>query len=102
MGCENDATGRCITISTEHVDFCVVDHPGSFISKGHFGAKGAGLDMDDYQIIVVKQGYLFPELRPMAKLSILALTPGATHQIIEDLAYRKIEPPVYPLHYAGD
>ena len=55
--------------------------------------------MDDYQVIVVKQGYLFPQLRGLAKLSILALTPGATHQIIENLEYRKIVPPVYPLHY---
>ena len=102
MGCESDATGRCVTISTEHVDFCVIDHPGSFIARGHFEAMGAGLNMDDYQVIVVKQGYLFPQLRPMAKLSILALTPGATHQIIENLKYRKIVPPVYPLHYVND
>ena len=81
---------------------CIIDHPGSFITKGHFGALGAGLDMADYQVIIVKQGYLFPELRPMAKLSILALTPGATHQIIESLQYRKIVPPVYPLDYTGD
>ncbi|MEG1516562.1 MAG: M81 family metallopeptidase [Clostridia bacterium] len=101
MGCEDDATGRCVTIRTPHVDFCVIDHPGSFISKAHFGAKGAGLNMEDYQVIVVKQGYLFPQLRELAKLSILALTPGATHQIIESLEYKKIVPPVYPLHYVG-
>lgn len=102
LGCETDITGRCVTIETEHVDVCIIDHPGSFITKGHFGALGAGLNMADYQVIVVKQGYLFPELRPMARLSILALTPGATHQIIESLRYRKIVPPVYPLNYAGD
>lgn len=101
MGCEDDATGRCVTIETEHVDFCVIDHPGSFISKAHFGPKGAGLNMSDYQVIVVKQGYLFAELTELAKLSILALTPGATHQIIENLEYKKIKPPVYPLKYVG-
>lgn len=101
MGCESDATGRCVTIRTENVDFCVIDHPGSFIAKGHFGPMGANVRMEDYQVIVVKQGYLFPELRPMAKLSILALTPGATHQIIEGLEFRKIVPPVYPLHYVN-
>lgn len=99
MGCETDVVGRCVTIETEHVDFCIIDHPGSFISLAHFGEIGAGLNMDDYQVIVVKQGYLFPQLRGLAKLSILALTPGATHQIIENLEYRKIVPPVYPLHY---
>ena len=47
---------------------------------------------------MVKQGYLFAELRKLAKLAILALTPGATHQIIENMEYHKIIPPVYPLH----
>lgn len=101
MGCEDDATGKCVTIEVGNVDFCVIDHPGSFISKAHFGPKGAGVNMDDYQVIVVKQGYLFAELTVLAELSILALTPGATHQIIENLEYRKIKPPVYPLKYVG-
>lgn len=99
MGCENDVVGKCITMEVGNIDFCVIDHPGSFITKGHFGPKGAGLNMDDYQVIVVKQGYLFAELRDLAKLAIIALTPGATHQIIENMEYRKIHPPVYPLKY---
>jgi len=102
MGCEDDAVGDCVTIESGSVDFCIISRPGSFISKGHFGPKGAGLDMDDYQVIVVKQGYLFAELRKLAKLAILALTPGATHQIVETLPFRRIVPPVYPLNYVGE
>ena len=97
MGCEHDAVGNAVTISTENVDFVIIDRPGSFISVGHF-TEGAGLDLDEYQVVVVKQGYLFAELRKLAKLAILALTPGATHQIIENMEYHKIIPPVYPLH----
>ena len=81
----------------KNVDFVIIDRPGSFISVGHF-TEGAGLDLDEYQVVVVKQGYLFAELRKLAKLAILALTPGATHQIIENMEYHKIIPPVYPLH----
>lgn len=101
MGCEDTAVGKCITIEVGNVDFCVISRPGSFISKAHFGERGAGLNMDDYQVIVVKQGYLFAELRDIAKLAILALTPGATHQILENIKYKKIHPPVYPLCYVG-
>ena len=97
MGGEHDAVGNAVTISTENVDFVIIDRPGSFISVGHF-TEGAGLDLDEYQVVVVKQGYLFAELRKLAKLAILALTPGATHQIIENMEYHKIIPPVYPLH----
>lgn len=97
MGCERDVVGNAVTISTGHVDFVMIDRPGSFITVGHF-TEGAGLHLDDYQVVVVKQGYLFAELKKIAKLAILALTPGATHQIIENLNYHKIVPPVYPLH----
>lgn len=96
MGCEKDAVGGAVTISTPNLDFVIIDRPGSFISVGHF-TDGAGLDLDDYQVVVVKQGYLFAELRKLAKLAILALTPGATHQILENMEYHKILPPVYPL-----
>lgn len=98
MGCEHDAVGDVATIETEHVDVVICGRPGSFISIGHF-TEGAGLNMDDYQVIVVKQGYLFAELRKLSKLAILALTPGGTHQLIENLEYHYIKAPVYPLHY---
>lgn len=64
MGCEHDAVGNAVTISTEHMDFVMIDRPGSFISVGHF-TEGAGLDLDEYQVVVVKQGYLFAELRKL-------------------------------------
>lgn len=102
MGCEKDPVGRCVTLSVGQIDLCIIDRPGSFISKGHFGSMGAGLNIEDYDIIVVKQGYLFVELRTIAKLAIIALTPGATHQILEALEFKKIKPPVYPLRYKGN
>ncbi len=95
IGFENDIVGQAVTVSVGPVDFVIIDKPGSFISIQHF--KGAGLDMEDYQVIVVKQGYLFPELRERADLSILALTPGATHQIVENLEFKNFIPPLYPL-----
>ena len=98
MGCEDDEVGDVVTIETEHVDIVLCGHAGSFISVRHF-TDGAGLNMDDYQVIVVKQGYLFAELRKLAKLAILALTPGGTHQLVENLEYHNIKPPVYPLQY---
>ena len=94
MGATLDAVGKAMTISLGDLDIVVTDVPGSFTSFAHF--EGAGLNLEDYHIIVVKQGYLFAELSQVAKLAILALTPGATHQIIENLKYERITHPLYP------
>ncbi|MEM2027694.1 MAG: M81 family metallopeptidase [Candidatus Bathyarchaeia archaeon] len=49
------------------------------------------------KVIVVKAGYLFSDLRHIAKKSIWALTPGFTSLEIEKLPYRRIKRPIYPL-----
>ncbi len=95
LGCENVNVGQAVTIEVGAVDVTLIDRPGSFISLEHFDV--ANLNVSEYDVIVVKQGYLFVPLRAVSKFSILALTPGATHQIIESLKYYKIVPPVYPL-----
>ncbi|MCL2169744.1 MAG: M81 family metallopeptidase [Defluviitaleaceae bacterium] len=56
-----------------------------------------GLNLDDYNILVVKQGYLSPELLALAKHAAMALTPGNCNQKIERLSYKKLLRPVYPL-----
>jgi microcystin degradation protein MlrC len=49
------------------------------------------------RIIVAKVGYLFSDLRQIAKKSIWALTPGFTSLQIEKLPYTRVKRPVYPL-----
>jgi len=56
-----------------------------------------GLDPAQYRIIVVKMGYLVPELEERAAVSLLALTPGAVNQDLAGLAYRRLERPIFPL-----
>ena len=50
-----------------------------------------------YQIVVVKLGYLFPELRDYAPRHIMALSPGFGDQRLERLPYRHLLRPVFPL-----
>ena len=51
------------------------------------GWEAAGAYCADYDIVVVKQGYIFPELKEMGALSIMSLTDGATYQFwLEQLA----------------
>jgi len=56
-----------------------------------------GLMLDDYDILVVKQGYLSPELLAVAQHSVMALTPGNCNQKLTRLRYQKLRRPVFPL-----
>ena len=57
----------------------------------------AKLDINDYEIIVVKQGYLFPELKEIAKFWIMSLTDGATPQDTRLIPFKQIMRPMYPI-----
>ena len=47
-------------------------------------------------IIVVKIGYLVPELFDLRKGWIMALTPGGVDQNLERLNYKRIKRPMFP------
>lgn len=56
-----------------------------------------GLNPRDTDILVVKIGYLVPELYDMRKGWIMALTPGGVDQDLTRLPYKRIQRPMYPL-----
>lgn len=95
LGATNDKAGEVCTINLGDIDLVIANSSESFITLGHFNK--AGLNIEEYDIIVVKQGYLFDELSKIAEEEILALTPGATYQIIEELDFKNIPRPAYPL-----
>ncbi len=55
-----------------------------------------GLRPREADIVVVKIGYLEPELYAMRADWILALTPGGVDQDLERLPYKRIERPMFP------
>ena len=55
------------------------------------------LDPRNTNIVVVKIGYLVPELYDMRKGWIMALTPGGVDQDLERLDYRRIKRPMFPM-----
>jgi microcystin degradation protein MlrC len=58
---------------------------------------GAGVDPLSYKIVVVKLGYLFPDLIRVAPKALLALSPGASDLDLARLPYRQIQRPMYPV-----
>jgi microcystin degradation protein MlrC len=56
-----------------------------------------GLNPRETDIVVVKIGYLVPELFDMRADWIMALTPGGVDQDLERLGYKRIKRPMFPL-----
>lgn len=56
-----------------------------------------GLNPRKTDIVVVKIGYLEPELYAMRADWLMALTPGGVDQDIEHLNYKKIQRPMFPM-----
>jgi len=56
-----------------------------------------GLNPRKASVVVVKIGYLEPELYAMRADWILALTPGGVDQNLERLGYKRINRPMFPL-----
>ncbi len=60
-----------------------------------------GLDPEAADIVVVKIGYLEPELYELAADWTLALTPGGVDQDLLRLGHRNLSPGVYPFDTSG-
>lgn len=55
------------------------------------------MDWDDYDVIVVKQGYIHPELKEKGTLCVMSLTDGATPQDTRLIPYKLVQRPIYPI-----
>lgn len=56
-----------------------------------------GADPLQYKIVVIKIGYLEPDLKKHAPRALLCLSPGVVDQAIERLPFRHVARPMYPL-----
>lgn len=56
-----------------------------------------GVEPLEHKIVVIKIGYLEPDLKRAAPKAFLALTPGAVDQAITRLSFKRIGRPVFPL-----
>ncbi len=59
--------------------------------------QAAGVNPLSQQIVVVKLGYLMPDLYDRAPRSILALSPGLTDLDMRRFGHQQVQRPIYPL-----
>jgi len=94
---EADKPNSCV-LSYAGIDILIFDKRKPVFTEETLNEHG--LSLYDYEVLVVKQGYLSPELDAIAVSSVMALTPGNCNQKIERLNYKKIRRPIYPLDSA--
>jgi microcystin degradation protein MlrC len=70
------------------------DGPTRFIDLAPF--KACGIDPLSRKIVVVKQGYLFPDLTRIAPRYIMLMTDGSGDMRLERLKYTRRRKPLYP------
>jgi len=88
-------TNQVAVINVQGVDVVLTERRTPF----HRMVTFTQLDLEPttYQIVVVKMGYLVPEVDQMASHAFLALSPGAVNQDIENLPYQRIKRPMFPM-----
>jgi microcystin degradation protein MlrC len=82
-------------IETEGVNTVILKTRRSFVEIKDF--KEAGLNPLDFKIVIVKLGYLFPELRDIAPVHLMALTSGFCNLDIATLPFKNVHRPIFPL-----
>lgn len=101
LGCSlHDTTkvfAKSVLVTTRDgtIDINITNTNYGMVEAHQFAA--AGIDWDEYDIIVVKQGYIFPECKAKGKLSIMALTDGFTVQDTLAIPFKRIMRPMYPI-----
>ncbi len=83
------------TVACEGVTVLLCSDRRPFVDRASMAQ--AGVDPMQQRIVVVKQGYLFPDLVDHAARVIMALTPGATDLKLDRLPYGRVPRPIFPL-----
>ncbi|MBR2545605.1 MAG: M81 family metallopeptidase [Erysipelotrichaceae bacterium] len=93
---DDTVVGNCCNVKLDNVPVtvCIANKEVSFSEKAQYDA--AGLDWDRYDLYIVKQGYLYPDLKARANNYVMSLTDGVCYQRTETYQYKCIMRPMYP------
>ncbi|MBB3658761.1 microcystin degradation protein MlrC [Rhizobium sp. BK650] len=89
-----DATDRQAVVSIGGIDLVLSAKRRPYHNIIDF--TRLGLDPHKAKIVVVKSGYLSPELAPIANPSLMALSAGVVDQFVERLPRLRKQHPTYP------
>lgn len=87
--------GRQAVLRVGGVDVILCERRVGFTEVEQF--RALGIEPATRRIIVVKLGYLYPELMRIATGAWLAFSPGVVPLDVTSLPYRRVRRPIYPL-----
>ncbi|MGO6848982.1 M81 family peptidase [Rhizobium leguminosarum] len=90
----SDPTDRQAVVSISGIDLVLSAKRRPYHNIADF--TRLGLDPHQAKIIVVKSGYLSPELAPLANPNLMALSTGVVDQFVERLPRLRKQHPTYP------
>ena len=85
-----------VHVANTSIDIIISNHKQSFCHDLQFRKMGIS-NWKEYDIIIVKQGYIFPELKDACSNYVMALTDGATPQDTKSINFKQILRPMYPI-----
>ncbi len=90
-----DQKAEAVLIRANGIDILISKTRISATSKKTF--YQLGLNFEDYKIIVLKLGYLWPEFYDVAKDYLMVFTTGSTCEVVEECQFHRLPRPIYPL-----
>ena len=93
LGFVGEESGEGVIFRVGSVDVVFASVRTSFTMKEHFAAMG--VDAKDYDVVVVKQGYLWPGAAELAATQVFCMTPGTATNDFSKLDFRNLEGEYY-------
>ena len=84
-----------VNITGTPIDVMIADNSSAVCEIQQM--ERVGIDIDDYDLVVVKEGYIFPDFKNLGTLCVMSLTDGATLQDTARIPFKKIMRPMYPI-----
>lgn len=87
--------GESLILEKDGLSLAVTSNRYQFATLKGFHAAGLGA-YEDYDIVIVKIGYLEPDLSKAAKGWTMLLTPGSVNQDLKNMGAKNLTHPLYP------
>ncbi len=94
-GWYGENAGPCAVLRSGGIDIIVTAKRCALTKPRIF--EGLNLRLEAYRFVIVKLGYLYPELAKVAKVTILAFTKGGSTERLQDMGMTRIRRPMFPL-----
>ena len=89
LGFIKEELGEGIVVRMGDVDILFTADRTSFLSADHFAAFG--IDTAVYDAVMLKIGYLWPEVAPLAASTVFCFTPGTSTNDFSTLQYKNLK-----------